>query len=89
MNALSKQMNKVILASRILKMAFSTLQVSKQQRNHQQTPQLTKTIEWNIEPATMKVHVASNSVDLGAAFVITGFNLHGHVFDENRMNVEF
>ena len=52
-----------------------------------QTPQCTKTIEWNIEPATMKVHVSSNSVDLGAAFVITGFNLHGHVFDENRMKV--
>lgn len=51
--------------------------------NHQ-TPMLTSSIEWNIEPADMRVHIQSNSVDLGAVFVITGFNLHGCVYDENR-----
>lgn len=45
---------------------------------------LTSSIEWNIEPADMRVHIQSNSVDLGAVFVITGFNLHGFVYDENR-----
>ena len=47
-------------------------------------PQLTSSIEWNIEPADIRVHIASNSVDLGSAFIITGFNLHGFVYDENR-----
>lgn len=45
---------------------------------------MTSSIEWNIEPADMRVHIQSNSVDLGAVFVITGFNLHGFVYDENR-----
>lgn len=36
-----------------------------------------------IEPTDVRIHIQNNSVDLGTIFLISGFNLHGVVYDED------
>lgn len=41
-----------------------------------------KALKWEIAPATARVVVKNDSVDLGPIFAVTGFTLQGRVVDE-------
>ena len=57
--------------------------------SHSQTPFLTKSsFEWDIDPANVRVHVKTSSVDLGPVFTVSSYTMHGRVVDETGAPVK-